>query len=361
MADTGGYNLDLDNQKRNVFVTQLNERDDEDEITAFPVVKESGDKLIETGINTLQRTLLLKKQVEVEAVDMELYEKRQEFKRKMEQCAQRQIDIQKRQQQMKDEFTNCEKYIKDYEAKRRRAIQKYQTELKLKDQKTKELEMLQQQMEDLKRRQKHLERSVTRYKKFSDFLMRVIDIMPEDYIPTTDDKVKGLMMRHRTLSESSKALIDKLESAGDEMKELRHELDEIKGEHTNMKMSINGQLARLQHDHEHKEESNKQSEQHFAANKGNMRSKRTEFGVIMMAIDNIAEKCLKALDPTVEGLSLEQKLKKIGDHVVEREDVARIAMPTDSTTHKESSRGNSADLQKSKAKKKVQVLVSSPS
>ncbi|KAK7485005.1 hypothetical protein BaRGS_00023783, partial [Batillaria attramentaria] len=38
--------------------------EDEDDTTAFPVVKESGDKLIETGINTLQRTLLLKKEVE---------------------------------------------------------------------------------------------------------------------------------------------------------------------------------------------------------------------------------------------------------------------------------------------------------
>lgn len=52
--------------------------------------------------------------------------------------------------QMKDEFANCEKYIKDYEAKRRRAIQKYQTELRLKEQKTIEYEMLLQQMEDLK-------------------------------------------------------------------------------------------------------------------------------------------------------------------------------------------------------------------
>lgn len=31
-----------------------------------------------------------------------------------------------------------------------------------------------------------------------------------------------------------------------------------------------------------------------------------------MAIDNITEKCLKAMDTTLEGLTLEQKLKKIG-------------------------------------------------
>lgn len=41
-------------------------REDEDEnVKSFPVVQESAGKLLETGINTLQKTLLLKKEVEV--------------------------------------------------------------------------------------------------------------------------------------------------------------------------------------------------------------------------------------------------------------------------------------------------------
>jgi len=76
-------------------------REDEDDITAFPVVKESGDKLIETGINTLQRTLLLKKEVEVDRVQAELEAKRHEFRQRMEDCAKRQIEIQKRQQKVR--------------------------------------------------------------------------------------------------------------------------------------------------------------------------------------------------------------------------------------------------------------------
>ena len=76
------------------------DRDDEDDITAFPVVKESGDKLIETGINTLQKTLLLKKEVEVDKVNAQLEAKRYEFKQRMEMCAHRQIQVQKKQQQV---------------------------------------------------------------------------------------------------------------------------------------------------------------------------------------------------------------------------------------------------------------------
>ena len=40
------------------------DREDEDEgVTAFPIVRESASKLLETGLNTLQKTLLLKQEV----------------------------------------------------------------------------------------------------------------------------------------------------------------------------------------------------------------------------------------------------------------------------------------------------------
>ena len=42
---------------------------------------------------------------------------------------------------MKERVSKFDKFIKENEAKRRRAIQKYQTELRLKEQKTKEHEV----------------------------------------------------------------------------------------------------------------------------------------------------------------------------------------------------------------------------
>ena len=52
--------------------------------------------------------------------------------------------------QMKDRVSKFENFLKENELKRRRAIQKYQTEVKLKDQKTKELESLEDELEMLK-------------------------------------------------------------------------------------------------------------------------------------------------------------------------------------------------------------------
>lgn len=74
-------------------------RDDEDhDVTSFPVVKETGGQLLETGINTFQKTLLLKKEVEVAKVDAELEKCRQRFRQKMEELQQRKLNVQKKRQ-----------------------------------------------------------------------------------------------------------------------------------------------------------------------------------------------------------------------------------------------------------------------
>ena len=51
---------------------------------------------------------------------------------------------------MKERVTKFEKFIADNEGKRRRAIQRYQTEVRLKEQKTRELSDLQAELELLK-------------------------------------------------------------------------------------------------------------------------------------------------------------------------------------------------------------------
>lgn len=55
-------------------------------------------------------------------------------------------------QQIRERVNKFEKFIEENDAKRRRAIQKYQTELKLKNQKNGELDVLTVELEQLKAR-----------------------------------------------------------------------------------------------------------------------------------------------------------------------------------------------------------------
>lgn len=355
-ASSKAYQLDLDTQKKNIFVTQLHERYDEDDVTAFPVVKETGDKLIETGINTLQRTLLLKKEVEVDQVQAELEEKRREFKQRMDACAQRQIEIQKQQQRMKDRVSKFENFLKENELKRRRAIQKYQTEVKLKEQKTKELESLEDELEMLKTQLSSLERKVGRYKKFEEYLLRVIDVMPEDYLAASDDKMKGLMSRHRTLSDSNVHLVNNLESMTDELEARKVELDELKTEHAKQVISINSELSKLQQKHDADSALNQKLENRYNSNKGGLRERRTDLGRILMGIDNIAAQCYKRIDISIDGMTLDEKLHRIRDYVNDKGDVAIIAaIPGEDESPDESRHGSATSSKRFKTKKKVTI------
>jgi len=353
MAAANDYKLDLNTEKRNVFVTQLHEREDEDDVAAFPVVKESGDMLIETGINTIQRTLLLKKEVEVERVDVELEAKRHEFRARMEACSQRQVEVQKKQQRMKDRVSKFEKFIAENESKRRRAMQKYQQEVKIKDQKSSEYDMLLEDLEELKTRHDHLVGKVNRYKKFEEYLNKVIESMPEDYLPSSEDKVKGLMMRHRTLSESNKDLVENVESMQDELEDIKHRLESLKQDHAKQKVSDSSALARLQGMQEGITENNKQMDVKFNNTKGKMRQKRTELGVIFMAIENIFEKCQKT-PGQANALEWAQKLYKIRDYVNDRRDVANMAARVQSA-HSASASGSAKGTHQQSTTQKASV------
>ena len=71
-------------------------------IKYFLCTVQSAGKLIETGLNTLQKTLLLKREVEVERVTDELQSKRNEFQKRMELCEKKRLEIQLKQQQVCD-------------------------------------------------------------------------------------------------------------------------------------------------------------------------------------------------------------------------------------------------------------------
>ncbi|XP_005105680.2 cilia- and flagella-associated protein 73 [Aplysia californica] len=354
MAAQAPYKLDFDNQKRNVFVTQLHERDDEDDITAFPVVKESGDKLIETGINTLQKTLLLKKEVEVDKVNAQLEAKRYEFKQRMEMCAHRQIQVQKKQQQMKDRVSKFEKFIQENEAKRRRAIQKYQQEVKLREQKALEFSSLYDQLHHYKNRHRLLEMKLAAYKIYEEYLQSVIEAMPEDYLPSSEDKVKSLMMRHRTLSESNKGLVNNLDEMTDELETCKKALDVMKQDHQKDKLSNTSMLSQLQEKQEENLDKNEQMEQTFEMSKWEMRTRRTEVGVIFMAINNIYDKCRKS-DDEPDKADWNSKLNRIRDYLLEREGVVSLVQNAPSSTSGSSTMEQTVTQTKSRTKEKAPV------
>lgn len=69
------------------------------ELKVFLYMQTPG-RLLEAGVNTLQKTLVLKKQAELDEVDKQLALKQQEFKSCMEALAQRRSELEMKEQQV---------------------------------------------------------------------------------------------------------------------------------------------------------------------------------------------------------------------------------------------------------------------
>jgi len=339
MAETESFQLELENPKRNVFVTQLAEDeagveaapkrgsslDTSSGVRQLPVIKESASKILENSPNTLQKTLLIKREVEVDRVQEELNRKRKEFRDRMERCAQRRIEIQKKQQMMKERVSKFDKFIKENEAKRRRAIQKYQTELRLKEQKTKEHEILFDQDDTLTKRHKYLEAKLAKYKQQEVYLHRVVDCMPENYLEMSDSMLHSLMDRYKTLSSTNRSLVENVTQMADSLETLRQKFEETIADHDQTRVTINSQLADLQKTQESKGEKNQELEIQLAVLKADFRAQRSEMGQIQMAIENIAEKCKRRhTGKQLEAMDLETKLGLMKDFLSERIAVSKM-------------------------------------
>jgi len=361
MATDGAYRLELEPQKKNVFVTQLRD-DDEDErnVRKFPIVEESASKLLDTGLNTVQSTLLLKKQVEVEKVQEDLDIKRRQFAERMAACKAKEEELKKKQTQIRERVGKFEKFIEENDAKRRRAIQKFQTELKLKKQKNRELDILSTELEQLKARNGALQAKLARYSVYEKFLMKVLDQLPEDYLEANDSMLMGIMMRFRTLSATNQSLVQMLGDTSDQVETEQQKLQDLNQEHTQNLLLMNSELAALQEKLEETVQRKEKIDQFLINSKGIFRQQSEMLGCIKMAIDNIAEKCQRLRGTPVEKLDVDSKLKVIQEHIIEHTDIVKIARLPESAATSDGLQPSPLSILKKESRISRQALVDSP-
>lgn len=146
---------------------------------------EAAEKLIDMGVNTMQKTLLLKQMVEYEAADDDLKKKRDEFKHRMDACSRKQATLLNKQTAFKSRVGKFERFISENELKRRRAIQKFYAESKAKEGKAKELDLLADECHITKSEQVKLSERLAEYKKFEQFLVKVIEALPPSKCPSS--------------------------------------------------------------------------------------------------------------------------------------------------------------------------------
>ncbi|XP_056402732.1 coiled-coil domain-containing protein 42 like-2-like [Hyla sarda] len=238
-GDPPKYQLNLDIRKRNVFVTQLEEgRDEEEEdVTQIPVIKEAAGKILDTSKNTLQKTLVLKKEVEYDRVSQELVLKREEYGERMHLLEERKEEHALRQKEYSEKAEKFEWFLKDSEAKRRRAIAKFQTESRQNELRQMEIVELAAQLEDKRRRQIKLHEKVKTHKVYEDFLLKMVEKVPDNYLEYgVDSPVKAIIRRHETLSLTNENLVNNLTDLADEQERSQIRLEALKRQYDTRKL-----------------------------------------------------------------------------------------------------------------------------
>ncbi|OCT68269.1 coiled-coil domain-containing protein 42 homolog [Xenopus laevis] len=326
--DKGTYELRLNIRKRNVFVTQLGEAREEEEenVTQFPVIKEAASKILETSKNTLQRTLVLKKEVAYDQVSQELLAKRREFSDRMHALDVRKEEFSQKQSEYTEKATNFEKFLQDSDVRRRRAILKYQTESKQNELRDIEINKLVKLLEEKKIRQQKLHEKVKKLKLFEEFLLRTVDIVPENYLEYgVDSPVKAIIRRYETLSLTNESLVNNLTVLADEQENKQHELENLQQQHDTVKLMMTSELSQLHMDYDRLLEKNKQLELKFNLDKGQFRNQSVEFASLLLSITNLAEQCHLKHFGSIDEAEFLQKLEMIKEFILEKSQVERLA------------------------------------
>ncbi|XP_054470065.1 coiled-coil domain-containing protein 42 homolog isoform X2 [Anoplopoma fimbria] len=299
--------LTVENRIRNIFVTQSEDtrHRKEENVNLLPVVTETSSRVLETGVNTLQKTLVLKKQAELDKVDKQLALKRQEFKNRVEALAWRRSELELKQQQTTERVMKFEKFVAENEVKRRRALKKYEAALELNISKQREIEDLTDQLKQLRARKQVLKERMSNYKIYEDYLMKTLDHFPSTYLDNgSESLVMPIIRRHETLSITHRELLQRLGRLEEEVEQGQQHLLIMKQEHSIKTLMANKELSELQSELETLKEKNKQAEVNLLMEQGLSREKVEEVGRLLMAINNLAEQCYLSTYGPLENINI---------------------------------------------------------
>ncbi|KAF5909589.1 coiled-coil domain-containing protein 42 isoform X1, partial [Clarias magur] len=280
-------------------------REEGENVKHIPVITESSNRILKTSVNTLQRTLVLKTQVQLDDVNKQLVQKRLEFKDRMRALEQRRAALLEKQEETKERAVKFEKFVEENEVKRQRALKKYQLEKKENQLKEEDKSKLYEELEQLQGRHHQLKDWVDKYKIYEAYMMKILDLLPEAYSEYGSDSLMiTIIRRHETLSITRQDLLHRLTSLAEELDQCRRNLQSLKLEHSTSRLICNKELSELQTQLDQIRDKNKQLETTLYNQHDQSRDQTEETGCLLLAVKNLAQQChlqhyghLQEMDP----------------------------------------------------------------
>ena len=310
MKNQFSYRMDYEPPPKGIFVTQIghlydNLGEGESDGTAagkgkdkegrpliqYPVVSEKGESLLRNGVNTKQKTLLIREQMIVDKMSADLKEKREMFDKRMEMINARKEAFRDKQESLTIKVADDQKYIVEQNAKRERAVEKFKSERKTNERLALQQSELSKELSDLKKRNRELREQIKMHKQYNEFMNEVMDNLPDKFIDASDNKVAALMMRHSTLAETNKDLVSRMGFLSDEVKNEQKRLEALNAKHNEDQLAGMMQVKKARENLEKLKDRNQDRQQQLFFAKNRFRQESQEWGQTLLSMRNLANRC----------------------------------------------------------------------
>ncbi|TPX59501.1 hypothetical protein PhCBS80983_g02426 [Powellomyces hirtus] len=185
-------------------------------------------------------TKLLEKRREMQEVENGLHQQKEEFALKIESLAQRREELAKKETQLKESLMKFDKFLKENDAKRSRAMKKSLDERKTREQKEGEIQMLRENMTGLYTKKDRQTKAVETNLAYQRYLEAVLENVEEF------GEVKDIIGRFDTLAATNKELLERSREAQERTERDRAGFLHSTEEKNNIMLNYNNDIAKLQ-------------------------------------------------------------------------------------------------------------------
>lgn len=185
-------------------------------------------------------TRLLEKRRETAEVEHALSAQKEEFSMKMEGLAQRRQELERKEQQLKQSLQKFDRFLKENDSKKSRALKKATDEKQMIKQKESSIEVLKDECGDLEQERDRYKKRLEKYIIYQDYLERVLELSDEF------SELREVMARYDTLIATHSDLMHREQKNQEIMEREKHKFHKFMEDKNTEILHCNNQLAQLQ-------------------------------------------------------------------------------------------------------------------
>ena len=192
-----------------------------------------------------------------------------------------------KQQEIRESVVRFEKYVKENDAKKARALKKERDELASKKQKELEIQSLRQELEQLQVKKGEFAALLEKLIVYEQFLETTLETV-EDF-----QEIEDILMRNATLVASNQDLADVAKRCAEETDEYRQRLSTYTKEMESRVLADTSKIARFQKSTDQLKLENTKLDELQQYRERAAVDKKRDLGEALMAIHNIFHRCKK--------------------------------------------------------------------